>query len=74
MERRRSQRELKVLVVDDEVSILKALERLLQRSGYRVFTATTGAEALKLLQCFCDMETGARLGKSSGIEPLRIPR
>lgn len=40
----------KVLVVDDEVSILKALERLLQRSGYRVFTATTGADALKLLQ------------------------
>jgi len=39
-----------VLVVDDEVSIVKALERLLQRSGYRVFSATTGAAALKLLQ------------------------
>ncbi|MFN6970551.1 MAG: EAL domain-containing protein [Rheinheimera sp.] len=39
-----------VLVVDDESSILKALERLLQGSGYQVFTATTGADALKLLQ------------------------
>jgi EAL domain-containing protein (putative c-di-GMP-specific phosphodiesterase class I)/FixJ family two-component response regulator len=40
----------KVLVVDDEVSILKALERLLQRHGYQVFTAKSGAEALQLLQ------------------------
>ncbi|TXH98457.1 MAG: EAL domain-containing protein [Rheinheimera sp.] len=40
----------KVLLVDDEVSILKALERLLTRSGFRVFTATSGAEALQVLQ------------------------
>lgn len=40
----------KILLVDDEVSILKALERLLIRSGYRVFTAISGAEALQVLQ------------------------
>lgn len=40
----------KVLLVDDEVSILKSLERLLMRSGYRPFTATSGPEALNLLQ------------------------
>lgn len=40
----------KVLLVDDELSIIKALERLLTRSGYRVFTATSGAEALQVLQ------------------------
>ena len=40
----------KVLLVDDEAFILRALERLLQRSGYRVFTAQSGAEALQLLQ------------------------
>ena len=39
-----------VLIVDDEVSILKALERLLQRNGYRVFAATSGADALEILQ------------------------
>ncbi|MBU1438694.1 MAG: EAL domain-containing protein [Gammaproteobacteria bacterium] len=40
----------KVLLVDDELSMLRALERLLQISGYRVFTANSGAEALNLLQ------------------------
>lgn len=40
----------KVLLVDDEAFILRALERLLQRSGYRVFTAQSGPEALQLLQ------------------------
>lgn len=40
----------KVLLVDDELSMLRALERLLQRSGYQVFTANSGAEALNLLQ------------------------
>lgn len=42
----------KVLLVDDEISIVKALERLLTRSGYRVFTATSGSEALQVLQQF----------------------
>ena len=40
----------KILLVDDEASILRALERLLLRSGYQVFTACSGAEALNLLQ------------------------
>jgi EAL domain-containing protein (putative c-di-GMP-specific phosphodiesterase class I)/DNA-binding response OmpR family regulator len=40
----------KILLVDDEVFIVKALERLLLRSGYRVFTASSGAEALQVLQ------------------------
>lgn len=40
----------KVLLVDDEVSILRALERLLVRSGYRVFTAGSGVDALAQLQ------------------------
>ena len=39
-----------VLVVDDELSILKSLERLLKRSGYQVLTAASGADALQLLQ------------------------
>lgn len=73
----------KVLVVDDEVSILKALERLLQRSGYRVFTATTGADAMKLLlqeQCqiiisdfrMPGMSGGELLSKIKGLYPEMV--
>lgn len=38
-----------LLVVDDEVGICNALTRLLRRDGYRIFTASNGAEALDLL-------------------------
>src|SRR5690606_41214462 len=37
-----------VLLVDDEENILMALRRLLRRSGYRCFFATSGADGLKL--------------------------
>jgi response regulator RpfG family c-di-GMP phosphodiesterase len=39
-----------VLLVDDEENILMALRRLLRRSGYRCFFATSGAEGLKILE------------------------
>jgi len=39
-----------VLVVDDEVPILSATRRLLERRGYRVLTAEGGAEAVQLAQ------------------------
>ncbi|VAX09808.1 Response regulator [hydrothermal vent metagenome] len=38
-----------LLLVDDETNILSSLKRLLRPQGYRVFTATGGAEGLKLL-------------------------
>ena len=38
-----------ILVVDDELNILKALERMLRRSGYQVFSANNAKEALVLL-------------------------
>lgn len=38
-----------LLLVDDDVGILKALKRLLTRSGYSVKTAQSGEEALNLL-------------------------
>jgi response regulator RpfG family c-di-GMP phosphodiesterase len=38
-----------LLVVDDEVRILSALRRSLRREGWRVLTAGTPAEALRLL-------------------------
>jgi len=39
-----------VLLVDDEVAILSATRRLLERQGYSVLTAETGAEALQIAQ------------------------
>jgi CheY-like chemotaxis protein len=38
------------LIVDDELSILRALARLLQRDGYEVATAHNGRQALARLQ------------------------
>jgi len=38
-----------ILVVDDEASVLQMLKALLTRSGHRVYTASNGSEALKVL-------------------------
>jgi len=38
-----------LLLVDDEVSILSSLTRLLRRENYHILTATSGEEALSLL-------------------------
>lgn len=39
-----------LLIVDDEVRILSALRRSLRREGYRILTAETPREALRLLE------------------------
>ena len=41
---------MRILVIDDEPSILRALARLLQREGYTVETAGNGRQALARLQ------------------------
>ncbi|MES2128595.1 MAG: EAL domain-containing protein [Pseudomonadota bacterium] len=38
-----------LLIVDDEPSIVATLQRVLRREGYRIITASNGAEALELL-------------------------
>jgi EAL domain-containing protein (putative c-di-GMP-specific phosphodiesterase class I)/CheY-like chemotaxis protein len=38
-----------LLLVDDEEGILSALKRLFRRDGYRILTASSGADALELL-------------------------
>jgi len=38
-----------VLAVDDDPAVLRVIEALLTRNGYMVKTASTGAEALKIL-------------------------
>jgi CheY-like chemotaxis protein len=39
-----------VLCVDDEQSILQSLKRLLRKEEYRILTASSGAEGLKILE------------------------
>jgi len=39
----------KILVVDDDILVLEALEELLKSSGYEVRVATRGQEALEIL-------------------------
>jgi len=39
-----------ILFVDDEKNILSSLKRLFRPVGYRIFTATSGAEGLSILQ------------------------
>ena len=41
---------LKVMVVDDSLTMRKVLSRLLEREGYRVITAIHGVDALQILQ------------------------
>jgi two-component system KDP operon response regulator KdpE len=41
---------IRVLVVDDEPGILKALDIKLKLSGYEVLTATSGAEAIEIVR------------------------
>ena len=42
----------KVLIVDDEINIVTALEFLLQKSGYEVMAAPNGDEALQRVESF----------------------
>lgn len=41
---------LQILLVDDELNVLKSLKRVLVRSGYQVITASSGFEALEILK------------------------
>lgn len=42
-----------VLIIEDEQSILRFMTSLLKRNGYKVLTATTGADALLLIESHC---------------------
>lgn len=47
---RRAARDETLLVVDDEVALLDVIEIALDDLGYKVITATSGAEAVKILE------------------------
>lgn len=45
----------RLLLVDDNVSVLRLMQRVLERSGYTVLTATSGEEAVALLDRHVDL-------------------
>jgi two-component system response regulator PilR (NtrC family) len=72
----RSQREFRILVVDDELGMRELLEFMLKREGYQVMMAENGRRALSLIAgndfdlLLCDI----RLGDISGLEVLRAAK
>ncbi len=60
----------RVLVVDDEPSVLAATSLLLQHAACQVQTASSGAEALVLLEkhCFDLLVTDNRMPVMSGVQ------
>ncbi len=66
----------KILVVDDELSIVEVLKALLKREGYSVRTASDGQEALDLLakENFDLMIADIRMRPVDGMELLRRAR
>jgi DNA-binding response OmpR family regulator len=62
--------EKKILVVDDEVTILEVMKEFFEMEGYTVFTAQNAQEALKLLgeEAFMVMFLDLKLPDMSGIE------
>jgi response regulator RpfG family c-di-GMP phosphodiesterase len=61
-----------VLLVDDEVRILSALRRVLRREGYRLLTAETPEQALRILdeQAVDVILTDQKMPGMSGLQLL----
>ena len=62
----------KVLLVDDEPSILKSLKRLFIDTDYKFFTATSGEQGLELCEKeeFALIITDYRMPQMTGVEFL----
>jgi len=65
---------LNILVVDDEIEYIMAMEIILESEGYDVSTATSGEEAVKLLrtQNFDAILTDLIMGGMDGMDLLKI--
>ena len=65
-----------ILVVDDEASNRLSMERILQRAGYRVLSAESGAEGLALLrkENVSLLLTDLKMPGMSGLELLKAAR
>lgn len=65
-----------LLLVDDEPSVLSALQRALRPDGYRLLTATSGAEALEILsrETVAVIVSDQRMPRMAGAEFLELAR
>lgn len=63
----------RILLVDDEINVLKSLKRVLTRSGYDTLTATSGYEAIEILssQPIAIVITDFRMPHMNGADLLR---
>ena len=63
----------RILLIDDEESILKSLAALLGTAGHETMAARTGAEAMELIQAeaFDLVITDIRMAPMDGMELLR---
>ncbi len=63
----------KVLVIDDELIVLKSCDRVLSKEGYEVHTVLTGQEGLQRLQDenFDILLTDLKMPEMSGMEVLK---
>jgi len=57
---------MKILVVDDETMILELTRRILERAGFEVHTAESGADAVRLIESSQDGFAGAIIDYSLG--------
>lgn len=72
-----SEIEQKILLVDDEENVLKSLKRILRKEKYKLFTATSGEDGLKILKKNQDISliiSDQRMPKMTGAEFLKNAR
>jgi diguanylate cyclase (GGDEF)-like protein len=65
--------DIQILVVDDNYSVLEVVDEILTRAGFQVTTATTGADAMRLLRerAFHVLLADLRMSPVSGWEVIR---
>jgi len=67
----------RILIVDDEPSVCRSIEKVLTRAGYRTTTAVSASAALEALQANQDFNliiTDLMMPQVSGIELLKIAK
>jgi CheY-like chemotaxis protein len=63
----------KILIVDDELSVLNSLERVLRKDNYEILKTTNGAKAMEILrQSHVDLViSDLKMPEMSGIALLK---
>ncbi|HOO47623.1 MAG TPA: response regulator, partial [Deltaproteobacteria bacterium] len=66
----------KILVVDDEIGIRESLQKILEKEGYSVVTASNGEEAFKIIRKgdIDILVTDIRMAGMDGVELLKVSK